>query len=163
MKILVFSDSHGNDYNMSIAIKKNKKAEVIIFCGDGHRDIEDIRRSFPEKKIYAVKGNCDWSCDFPLLITLELAGKKLLITHGHAQFVKEGLSRLIALGHKENADIVLFGHTHRQLTTADSKMLVMNPGSVGYEGNYGIIDIDEATGKITANEFPDRFGPVVIS
>lgn len=162
MKILVFSDSHGNDNNMAIAVKKYKNADVIIFCGDGHRDIKELGRTFPKKKIYAVKGNCDWCNDLPLLITVELGGKRVMITHGHAQYVKDGIERLIALGHREKADIVLFGHTHRTLTTADGMMLIMNPGSIGFDGSYGIIDIDENTGIITANEYPDNYGPVVI-
>ena len=162
MKILVFSDSHGNDHRMALAVKKHKTAEIIIFCGDGHRDIEDLGRTFPKKKIFAVRGNCDWCNDLPLLMTVELGGKRVMITHGHAQYVKEGIERLTALGHRENADIVLFGHTHRPLTTADGRMLIMNPGSVGFDGCYGIIDIDEATGTITAEEYPDNYGPVVI-
>lgn len=162
MKILVFSDSHGNDYKMALAVKKHKDANAIIFCGDGHRDIEDLRKTFPKKNIFAVRGNCDWCNDLPLLMTVELGGKKILVTHGHAQYVKEGLDRLTRLGHSENADIVLFGHTHRSLTTADSRMLIMNPGSIGFDGCYGIIDIDEATGTITANEYPENYGPVII-
>ena len=67
-------------------------------------------------------------------------------------------------GQQEKADIVLFGHTHHQLTTAESRMLIMNPGSVGFGGQYGLIDIDEKTGKITALEYPDsQYGPVVIN
>lgn len=163
MKILVFSDSHGHSQAMSSAIRRHKSAEVIVFCGDGHRDIAELQERMPDKMFLRVKGNCDWYCEDPLMMTFTLCDKKLLITHGHAQYVKEGLSRLIALGHQEKADILLFGHTHRQLTTADGNMLVMNPGSIGFDETYGMIEIDETTGKITANEYPDsQFGPVVI-
>ena len=159
MKILVFSDSHSYRTELKHAIKKHKKAEVIVFCGDGHKDIAEMKQLF-----LCVRGNCDWYCDDALLQTIHLCGKKILITHGHMQFVKEGLSHLTALGHKEKADIVLFGHTHHQLTTADGKMLIMNPGSVGYHQEYGLIEIDEATGKITATEYPNnQFGSVVIT
>ena len=54
MKILVFSDSHGNDHRMALAVKKHKTAEVIIFCGDGHRDIEDLQRTFPKKQSFST-------------------------------------------------------------------------------------------------------------
>ena len=164
MKLLVFSDSHGELKKMKDAIRKHKDADAIIFCGDGHRDVEALQKQFPEKKIYSVRGNCDWSCTFPSLMTIELGGKRIMVTHGHLQYVKESLYRLVMLGHQENADVVLFGHTHTQLTTADGKMLVMNPGSVGFGGRYGIIEIDEESGSITALEYPDnKYGPVVIT
>ncbi len=163
MKILVLSDSHGYTSDIELAIRKHKKAEVIAFCGDGHRDIEEVQRKYPDKTFLKVRGNCDWGCDNALLMTIELGGKKLLLTHGHAQYVKEGLEHLISLGHRENADIVLFGHTHHQLTTADSKMLIMNPGSIGFNKEYGLVEIDESTGTITATEYPDsKYGNVVI-
>ncbi len=163
MKLLVFSDSHGNCSDMKRAIKRHKNAQVIFFCGDGHNDIQDMMAEFPDKQFYSVKGNCDWYCDFPSLLTVTVCGKKIMLTHGHIQRVKESLYSLAALGHQENADIVLFGHTHSQLTTADGRMLIMNPGSVGFDECYGMIDIDEKTGKITAAEYPDsEFGPVVI-
>ena len=163
MKILVFSDSHGSRELMKRIVKKHKDIGVIIFCGDGHSDIENIQCDFPNKKYYCVKGNCDWNCNYPTMLTVTLANKKILVTHGHVHGVKQGLSRLIALGHNENADIMFYGHTHRRVTTADSRMLVMNPGALCENGEYGIVDIDEETGTITASEYPDnRFGNVVI-
>jgi len=164
MKILVFSDSHGNSSDMSRAIRYHKDAKVIIFCGDGHGDIEKLQQKYSDKTFLIVRGNCDWYCDHPLMMTYTVCGKKLLITHGHAQMVKSDLTHLTTLGHKENADIVLFGHTHHQLTTADSRMLICNPGSVGYNEEYALIEIDETSGRIIATEYPDnQFGSVVIS
>lgn len=164
MKIIVFSDSHGNEAPMIRALRHHKDIDAVVFCGDGHRDIEDVQQKFPDKTFLIVRGNCDWCCDHALMQTITLAGKKLLITHGHAQMVKSGIDHLISVGHHEQADIVLYGHTHQQLTTADSRMLVCNPGSVGYMEEYAIIEIDETTGKITATEYPDNhYGPVIIT
>lgn len=164
MKILVFSDSHQDENKMRIAMIKHKKAKAVFFCGDGHSDIEEIQREFPDKKYFIVKGNCDWYCDYPSVIVTDLCGKKILLTHGHIHGVKESLSRLVFFGQQEKADIILFGHTHHQLTTAERGMLIMNPGSVGFGGYYGVIDIDEKSGKITAVEYPDsQYGPVVIN
>ena len=47
-----------------------------------------------------------------------------------------------------------FGHTHQQLTSAEGAMLIMNPGSIGCDGEYGMIEIDENTGIVTATEYP---------
>ena len=161
MRILVLSDSHGDVLSLLKAIDSQPSAELIVYLGDGERDFLSCRA---EKPCITVRGNCDWSCQNPMLLTYTIAGKKMLVSHGHGQYVKEGLSHIIALGHKEKADILLFGHTHRQLTTADSRMLIMNPGSIGFGGQYGIIEIDEQSGRITANEYPDNeYGPVIIT
>ena len=44
---------------------------------------------------------------------------------------------------KKGADIVLFGHTHLQYTDYIDGLYVMNPGSVGMFGQYGVIDITD--------------------
>ena len=164
MKILVFSDSHGNASEMSRIVRKNKNAQVIVFCGDGHRDIEALQAQFPDKQYYCVKGNCDWYADFPALMTVTLCNKKFIITHGHCQYVKQGTHHLISLGHQEKADIILFGHTHKQLTTVEEGILIINPGSIGYNKEYTTIETDEKTGRITVREYPDeQYGPVIIN
>ena len=160
MTIIVFSDSHGRRDEMKRIIKKHKEAETVIFCGDGAHDIADVQAEYPEKRYFAVKGNCDWSGNLPQLITCELAGKKLLITHGHVHGVKESLSRLYYLARQENADIVCFGHTHFQLLTIESDMLIINPGSVGFSFEYTLLDIDEATGDMTVTEFQKHHSTV---
>ena len=68
--------------------------------------------------------------------------------------VKQGLSRLTELGRSNRFDIVVFGHTHQQLTSAEGPMILMNPGSVGYNEEYSIIDINEDNGIVTATEYP---------
>lgn len=163
MKILVISDSHGDTASFESAVRHNRKADVIVFCGDGHRDLQTIRAAHHGKKFIAVAGNCDWHCDLPFVEEAELCGKKIIVTHGHMFGVKEGYYRIANFGKQNNADIVLFGHTHKQFCTVESGMLLLNPGSVGYGGRYSIIDIDEKTGKIKATEYPDSdFGPIII-
>ncbi|MDD6490147.1 MAG: YfcE family phosphodiesterase [Clostridia bacterium] len=153
MKILVLSDSHEKTTQLETIIRLNSAAEVVVFCGDGNGDIEDMRHIYPEKMFISVRGNCDWCCNVPDREEITLCGKKIFITHGHLYGVKQGLSRITEYGHSINADIVLFGHTHQQIVTVDGSMLLMNPGSLGFNAEYGIIDIDDS-GKITAQEYP---------
>lgn len=163
MKLIAFSDSHGDHMPMIQALRKHRNAEVVIFCGDGHNDIREVQKSFPDKMYLTVKGNCDWCCEFANVQTITLCGKKLLITHGHIQRVKESMMQLTYFGNQENADIVVFGHTHQQVTFLESKMILMNPGSIGYNEQYSTIDIDEKTGKITVNEFPhNKYGTFTV-
>ncbi|MBQ8135615.1 MAG: YfcE family phosphodiesterase [Clostridia bacterium] len=159
MKIIVFSDSHGDAVSMEEALKKHRSAEVMIFCGDGSRDIQTIRSLHPDKALFAVRGNCDWYCDFPDVLDLELCGKKIFVTHGHLFGVKQGLQRYIDHGHSNGYDIIIFGHTHKQLTSVEGNMLLLNPGAIGYGGKYAILEINENTGQITATEYPDSSMP----
>ncbi len=163
MKILVISDSHGDTASFDSAVRRHRSADVIVFCGDGHRDLQTIRAAHRNKAYIAVAGNCDWYCDLPLVQQSELCSKKIIVTHGHMFGVKNGYSRITNFGHQNNADILLFGHTHKQFCTVDGGMLLLNPGAMGYGGRYSIIEINEKTGKIKATEYPDSdFGPIII-
>lgn len=153
MKIIVISDSHGNYNVLKDIILSHSDAEVILFCGDGNRDIDEVRRVFPEKMFISVKGNCDWYCNNPDVQEITLCGKKIFITHGHIFGVKQGYSRIINHGHSINADIVVFGHTHNQFSSVEGGMLLVNPGSAKYYKQYSIIEIDD-NGKIKLTEYP---------
>ena len=52
MRILVVSDSHGNDGNLRRAILAQPKAEVVIHLGDGEEELLRAKRSFPEKMFW---------------------------------------------------------------------------------------------------------------
>ena len=59
MRILVVSDTHGNDSSLRRAILAQPKAEVVIHLGDGEEEVQRARGSFPEKMFLQVRGNCD--------------------------------------------------------------------------------------------------------
>ena len=48
MKLIAFSDSHGDHMPMLAALKKHPKTEVVIFCGDGHHDIREVQKACEE-------------------------------------------------------------------------------------------------------------------
>lgn len=142
MRILVVSDSHHDPDNFVKAIRSNSSAEVIIHCGDSLFDIEGVAPQFPDKKFITVRGNCDYVSKAPYTETITLEGKKIFITHGHLYDVKSGLSSLISAAREENADIVLFGHTHRVTQLYDDGLYILNPGSLkGLLGSYAVVDI----------------------
>ena len=61
MKILVFSDSHGNSSVISDAIRKQLKhgLDMVFFLGDGISDFEAAAKLLPGPRYTAVLGNCD--------------------------------------------------------------------------------------------------------
>lgn len=168
MKILVFSDSHGYSANIVKAIDAHGTSiDAIVHLGDGTKEIEIIKDSYPGYMYCCVGGNSEAS---PTLYTsakpvitetlIDFDGKKFFLTHGHKYDVKYGYERLIMKAEEKEADIVLFGHTHRaedvSLPIRDSQgmrktLRLFNPGSITFNhpASYGVIHI--TNGVIVTN------------
>ena len=58
MKILVFSDSHGNEDNMVRAVEQERPStlDAIVHLGDGWRDAEALHRLYPPHPARAGAG-----------------------------------------------------------------------------------------------------------
>lgn len=144
MKILVFSDAHGNFSNARDAIIDHPEANAVIFLGDGAREFENLKNQF-DMDFYILKGNCDFADTHDLCLFEIFGGKKIYACHGHTHFVKNGLSDLKDAARSMGADIVLYGHTHVAKNIYDDGLYIMNPGSCsGYKASYGIIEITNA-------------------
>ena len=161
MKILVFSDSHGDKTAMhEIISRKRAEIDLVIHLGDKSADMEEISRAFPTIAFIGVRGNCDYfgSSDTPLSRTYTYDGHTLYITHGHSEGVKSGEYALLCAKAKSvNADIALFGHTHVNTHKTIDGITVFNPGSIslprdGTPGTYGVITIDKNNVKTEIKE-----------
>lgn len=130
MRILLFSDSHGDIRGMEKAIRKNDGVDMIIHLGDCVSDILRIMDAFGKYRYEFVQGNNDWSRGYPQEKTLELEGRRIFITHGHQYNVKYDYRRIASRGSAIGADAVFFGHTHEPEEFFSDGMLVLNPGSV---------------------------------
>ena len=139
VKIVVLSDSHGSYENLEKIIEY-EMPECFIFCGDGIKDILKLCDKYTMLDCHIVSGNCDYVDCFPLNKCIDVYGKCFYITHGHMECVKSGYMNLLMRAAEQEADIVLFGHTHMPLYDVHKGVYVMNPGSVAV-GNYGILKI----------------------
>ena len=110
-KIIAFADVHGNIHNLLALMPALVKADAAIFLGDGFSSLEVLPREI-EKKLTAVKGNCDLFCPLPLEAIVEVEGVKILITHGHAYDVKNTLTKIAARAKEIGCEVCLFGHSH---------------------------------------------------
>ena len=146
MKILVFSDSHGNPKNIADNIRLHLNAggaDHVFFLGDGVRDLLSVMDEFPTVKFNYVFGNCDCGITAPsemkgqiyeALVTV--GGKKFLIMHGHRYDVKSTHQRAADRAIETQADVLLYGHTHEaEDITIDGSfeghVRMINPGSCG--------------------------------
>ena len=145
MKILVLSDSHSSLRFMRESIKI-LKPDCVIHLGDHYQDGEVIRSENPQLLFYQVPGNCDGffgKVSAPSTVFCQVAGVKLMLTHGHGYHVKYGTDKLINCAEERGVDAVLFGHTHEALCYRENSGLwVLNPGPAGsLGGSAGLIEI----------------------
>ena len=154
MKILIFSDSHGDTAAMHIAVGAHKP-DMLIHLGDVYGDALALKRyGIP---LRCVAGNNDYFAKINKSDELELSGKKIFLTHGHAFGVKSesGLRSLLEHGARNGYDAVLFGHTHRPYVRRRSGLWMICPGSIGGWGaraTYGVMEVDEAGIEVEINE-----------
>lgn len=150
MKILVFSDSHRSRGGMLNAIDAHDPDQVI-HLGDLQEDAEELSYVYPKLPICMVPGNCDGWTMQPLKKQITLAGKQILLSHGHLWGVKRSYDAAIADARAAGADILLFGHTHVALCKQlEDGLWVMNPGAS--RTSYGLILIED--GQISCSVLP---------
>ncbi|MBR7033441.1 MAG: YfcE family phosphodiesterase [Clostridia bacterium] len=168
MKILVFSDSHGNPKYLAAALREHKgTVDLAIHLGDGLSDMERAGDLLDCTATATVIGNGEqfferrlWA-DVPDETVISPDGVRILCCHGHKYRVKHGLSSLAEHAEQIGADLVLFGHTHDpfdgwEKTPSGKLIRFFNPGSVGlgYPASYGIVET--VGGKfITSHRFFD--------
>ena len=144
MRILVHYDTHGDFFSLNQAINEQKSAEVIIHCGDSKDEVQRIKELYKDKAVYAVRGNCDFCSPLNNTELITIEGKKIFITHGHLYNAKMTLYSLCCAAREQDADIVVFGHTHNALNEYDDGLYILNPGSLhGYNSSYAYIDITD--------------------
>jgi len=158
MQILVISDSHGDAAPVKTLLDQYAgKLTTVIHLGDNVKDILKFEHLYPRLNIVAVAGNCDYSAVAPRERILTLAGRRILLMHGHSHNVKMSCDRLIYYSMEKDVDACLFGHTHMSaIFTIDKaahdngppsgEVFFMNPGSLceprgGSRAGYGIITI----------------------
>ena len=67
---------------------------LLIFLGDGLRDLEQALAFFPHLRVYSVAGNCDYGALEPLDGLAGFDQTVVFYTHGHMYGVKYDLDTL---------------------------------------------------------------------
>lgn len=100
---------------------------LILHAGDvGEGVLEELQIIAP---VRAVLGNTD-PVDTPGLepaIDMEFEGVRIHVSHGH-ELGSPTPQKLLA---KYSADVIVYGHTHRQLVVRAEGRWVVNPGAAG--------------------------------
>jgi len=153
MKALVISDTHGNAPLAFRAHGLSEPVDIIFHLGDGSADA-DLLREILDLPVINVAGNCDIGSNAPRELVWEGEGKRILLSHGDAYRVKNGLTRLEQRGREVGVDAVLFGHSHLATNEVRSELLLLNPGTLtqaAHHRTYAVLEI--SSDGISASHF----------
>lgn len=150
MRIVVLSDTHRDFFTALEIVKRHlHDADVFLHLGDGLKEWDDLRALYPDKRMLAVRGNCDFASDEPSTAVLACEdGHKVFYTHGHLYHVKSAPDELIRAARENGCDIALHGHTHTARQLYEDGLFLLCPGSPSCPKDsspgYGIVDITPA-------------------
>lgn len=133
-----------------------KDVELILHAGDVGRDdiLDELSAIAPVK---AVRGNTDDPGNPRLEDALELtlAGVRVHVSHGHEVGPPTPEKLLAAY----SADVIVYGHTHKQLVVQAEGRWVVNPGAAGarrfkLEPSVGLLRIRDGQVEVQIVELP---------
>ena len=155
-------------------------------CGCAYREPEEKRRgdqSLAWTKAHVSDENKAFLRTLHSEIRFDADGKRVLLVHGSPRKINEylfedrPLSSFQRLAASSNADVIVYGHTHKPYTKTVDGVLFVNVGSVGkpkdgdWRACYGIFDttsaavefvrveydLEKVTTAIRASELPAEF------
>jgi uncharacterized protein len=143
------------------ALEALRDSDLILHAGD----MEDPGVLAPLTAIaptYGVRGNLHWTFstgmhdqEMPLSLTVRLPGHTLWMTHGHFRFAYSIVDKITGYASRRkldgvndqlvarlrrlcprDADIVVFGHSHRSTARQHDGRLFYNPGSIAAQPKH---------------------------
>ena len=152
MTLLILSDSHRKMNYMCQAVDQ-VRPDRIVHLGDHDRDAMRLAERYPEIPLWSVSGNCDYGAS-PERIVETLEGVRLFMTHGHTLRVKYGLLRAELAAREAEANVLLFGHTHRAMCDWHNGLWILNPGSCSGMGpvTYATLELDRGAVRPAIDE-----------
>jgi putative phosphoesterase len=149
LKILLFSDTHGQIEKAIDIYKKLKDIDLVVHLGDFASDAKSMEKQLGIK-ILSVKGNMDGSFSPNGHQVLSTPIGKILITHGHMQSAKKSPQNLLYKAEELGCKAVFYGHTHIPIFLHERGIYLLNPGSLtlplgGRQGSYAVVTITESS------------------
>ena len=151
-RIMIVSDSHRRHGNLAEAIYNEQPFDLLIHLGDIEGE-EDIIQELAGGETIMVPGNNDFFSPLPREREIELAGKKVLLTHGHFDHI------MAAKKVKEYYQIPVYAGIHEEELLADAQKNLSAMWAEGFTMKADELVVDnqklEIAGmKITVIETP---------
>ena len=157
--IAIFSDTHSESGHELVddALTAAREAETVIHAGD-FTTVAALEAFQDEcDHLYGVSGNVDEPAvaeRLPTERTVEADGIRLAVRHRP----EGGETALAMFGRSQDADVVVFGHTHRPTVVETDDVVLVNPGSHaqprGYRPGFAVLERTERGLTVTIRE-PD--------
>ncbi|MXY78571.1 MAG: metallophosphoesterase family protein [Chloroflexi bacterium] len=191
MRLGIVSDVHGNIEALDIAIARMGAVDELLCAGDAcyqFRFSNEVAARLREVGARYVLGNheeillspagiraqqsprvdqelLEWTRAQPSTIRVQLGGKRLLMFHAtpwapNRDYLYPSSPELRKLA-AEEADYIIYGHTHYQMARRIGRALVVNPGSIGdprdpnndFQVSYAVLDTE--TDAVQIGNFSD--------
>ena len=190
MKLGIVSDLHCNIDGLDRALEIMGPIDALLCLGDSINEFgfsNAVIGRLRERDALTILGNHEevflgsagvrarsrpeidrsllgWLAERPHRHALEIDGKRILMVHStpwepRGSYVLPTSAALERFG-ETDADIVLYGHTHRQVVRRVGRVLVVNPGSAGEArdprngGQLSCAVLDTATEEVVVHDFP---------
>jgi putative phosphoesterase len=191
LKLGIVSDLHCNIAGLNRARELMGPVDDLLCLGDSifeYRFSNEVVGTLRDIGAHTIKGNHEevflgplgararsrdgidqellqWLDDRPWRLELQYGDKTVLMVHStswepYGEYVYPHSPQLSKFG-EEDADFVLFGHTHQQLVERFGRVLVINPGSAGdgrdprNERQLSCAVLDTETDDVTIIDFTD--------
>ncbi|MDI6894966.1 MAG: metallophosphoesterase family protein [Bacillota bacterium] len=152
MRIGVVSDTHVPDHQRAIPeaiLRGLRGVDLIIHAGDlTTLAVLDVLGQIAP--VHAVSGNMDAPevrNRLEKTRIMQVAGKTIGVMHGQGP---PGDTEALARQNFPEADVVVFGHTHRPFLERRGRTLIFNPGPAARtlwgKASYGILHIEDDPG-----------------
>jgi len=140
MRILLVSDTHGNNEALDYLAKQYPDVDLYIHCGDSESDEFSI---YPFR---SVKGNCDYVGDFPDYLVIPTPYGNMFVQHK-----PNPNSDLLR---KYDTKIFAYGHTHVRKYSDELGIICINPGAIAfardkYDYSYAILEVETQKVEVT--------------
>lgn len=147
--VVVISDTHMPRVGRAlppIVMDELQRADLILHLGDVTQEsvLRDLESIAPVRAVWGNNDSEELRLRLPERDSFDLHGHRFAMLHGHlgGRTAREAALKV------RDADVVLFGHSHRAWQTWDGDRLYLNPGSPtdprwSPSRAFAVIDVDE--------------------
>jgi len=153
-KIMVISDTHEDMATMRMVLDylKDIRVDMVIHLGDYYNDTDILEKEgYPLIKVPGTWDPHYYDRQVPNRRFIEVAGWKIFLTHtpeSHYNDLADDLKPETIM-HNGQADLFLYGHTHRAEIKRRKSVIMINPGHMSCDEHRGcpltfaLLDIHE--------------------
>jgi hypothetical protein len=128
--LVVVSDTHArSDHSLTgRTLEAVRAADIVVHAGDFNR--EPVLDAFVDvsNSLFGVYGNTDDPAirdRLPIARNVDYGGLRFAVTHTR----EGGPTALSLFGRERDADVVVYGHSHRPTLDVSGPVALLNPGS----------------------------------